>query len=97
MIRDRVAAELIDLSNRMQPITFGTEWYLFGSVDRNEPDASDIDLIIICKNDSQADDLRRQIDTDAFSPSLDLSIFTYEEALFSRVLTLQRASLIAKI
>lgn len=97
MIRDRAVAQITALADRLQQLALGTEWHLFGSVDRNDPSASDIDVIILCRDDSQANDLRRHIDTDEFSPPLDLSIFTYEEEISASVLALQHASLILKV
>lgn len=58
----------------------GTQWHLFGSVDRDEPNAADIDLMILCTGDDQADSLRRAIDPDAFLLPLHLALITIDEA-----------------
>jgi hypothetical protein len=54
-------------------------WHLFGSVDRDDPTAHDIDLLILCESDAQADRLRELIDTDAIEVPLHLSLMTFEE------------------
>ncbi|MDF1821363.1 MAG: hypothetical protein P1U64_07320 [Alcanivoracaceae bacterium] len=58
----------------------GSEWHLFGSVARNKDSAADIDLMIICESDIQADDLRSKIDCDSLSLPLDLMLLTFQEA-----------------
>jgi predicted nucleotidyltransferase len=40
----------------------GAEWYLFGSIIRHEPLPSDVDLLIVYKNDSDARVLRRGLE-----------------------------------
>lgn len=80
MIRKRVVRDLLDLVERLGSIQDGSEWYLYGSVDRNELSASDIDLLILCESDAQADALRRAIDADELSLPLDLSLMTFVEA-----------------
>lgn len=62
------------------PIADETEWHLFGSVGRDEVDALDIDLMILCNSDAQADLLRQAIDLDSFILPLHLSLLTFEEA-----------------
>jgi hypothetical protein len=80
MIRERVVKALLALAQRLGSIQDGTEWYLFGSVDRDEPAASDIDLLILCMTDQQADALRREIDPDDLPLPLDLGLMTFGEA-----------------
>lgn len=80
MIRKRVIANLRELATSLGSGTDGTVWHLFGSVERDEPTAEDIDLMILCKNDEQADELRRNIDPDALMLPLHLALMTYEEA-----------------
>lgn len=80
MIREHIVAQLRACAVSLGEIVGGTQWHLFGSVDRNEVSASDIDLMIFCVTDDQADSIRRAIDCDAFLLPLDLSIMTYEEA-----------------
>ena len=91
MIRVRVVAALLDLADRLGAIVDESEWYLFGSVDRNEPAASDIDLLILCTSDTQADALRQSIDPDLLPFPLDLSLMTFEEAAEADAVLLQRA------
>jgi hypothetical protein len=80
MIRPKVIASLKELAMLLGPIADETEWHLFGSVGRGEVDALDIDLMILCKSDAQADLLRQAIDLDSFVLPLHLSLLTFEEA-----------------
>lgn len=76
------------------PIASGTEWHLFGSVNRDDPNASDIDLMIFCETDSQADMLRQTIDPDSLSLALHLSLFTFKEAAMIDATTAQQSTLV---
>lgn len=81
MIRQRVVANLRELATTLGLAADGTEWHLFGSVDRDEPNAADIDLMILCKSDDQADALRRTIDPDGLALPLHLALMTFDEAI----------------
>lgn len=94
MIRSRVIASLTELAVSLGPIASGTEWHLFGSVNRDDPNASDIDLMIFCGTDSQADMLRQAIDPDSLLLPLHLSLFTFEEAATIDATTAQLSALI---
>ena len=91
MKRDAVVVALRELADSLGPMAEGSEWHLFGSVDRNEPDAADIDLMILCKTDRQADALRRAIDLDSLAIPLHLALFTFEEATKVAAVQLQRS------
>lgn len=80
MIRQRVVTSLRALAVSLGPKAEGSQWHLFGSVDRDEQDAEDIDLMILCNSDDQADDLRRAIDPDALELPLHMALMTFEEA-----------------
>lgn len=80
MIRSRIVRSLRDIAFSLGPKAEGTQWHLFGSVDRNEADASDIDLLVLCTSDEQADALRVAIDIDALEIPLHLSFMTFVEA-----------------
>lgn len=80
MIRQRVITSLCKLAVSLGIKADGSQWHLFGSVDRNEADAGDIDLMILCKSDGQADALRRAIDLDALELPLHMALMTYDEA-----------------
>lgn len=97
MIRSRVIASLTELALSLGPIASGTEWHLFGSVDRDEPNASDIDLMIFCGTDSQADMLRQAIDPDSFLLPLHLSLFTFEEATMIDATAIQQSTLVLEL
>jgi predicted nucleotidyltransferase len=80
VIRQRVVTRLRELAVSLGQMAEGSHWHLFGSVDRDEPNAADIDLMILCKSDDQADILRRAIDPDALILPLHLSLMTFDEA-----------------
>ena len=80
MIRHRVVTNLRALAMSLGPMAKGSQWHLFGSVDRDEQDAADIDLMILCSNDDQADALRQALDLDVLELPLHLSLMTVEEA-----------------
>lgn len=92
MIRKSAINALVDLAEQLGDTNEGTEWHLFGSVNRGEPIASDIDLLIICKSDAQADVLRRVIDPDLLGLPLHLSLMTYKEASKAEAIRIQQAS-----
>ncbi len=79
MIRERVKARLRELATSLGEKAEGSQWHLFGSVDRDEPDARDIDLMILCTSDSQADVLRATIDPESLELPLHLALMTFEE------------------
>jgi predicted nucleotidyltransferase len=91
VIRERVVASLRELAVSLGPEVDGTEWHLFGSVDRDEPQAADIDLMILCKSDDQADALRRAIDLDALALPLHLALMTFDEAAEVDAVRVQRS------
>ena len=91
MIREAVVAALRELADSLGSIAEGSEWHLFGSLDRNEPNAADIDLMILCKTDRQADALRRAIDVDSLAMPLHLALFTFDEATKIAAVSLQRS------
>ena len=91
MIRQRVIASLRELAASLAPNSDGTEWHIFGSVDRDEPNAADIDLMILCKSDDQADVLRRAIDPDALSLPLHLALMRFDEAAEIDAVGVQRS------
>lgn len=91
MIRQRVITSLRELAVSLGPKAEGAQWHLFGSVDRDEPDAADIDLMILCKSDDQADTLRRAIDPDAFLLPLHLALMTFGEAAEVDAVRIQRS------
>ena len=80
MIRDRTIRSLREIAWSLGAIAEGTQWHLFGSVERDEAGAADIDLLILCKSDEQADALRREIDPDALELPIHLAFMTFDEA-----------------
>lgn len=91
MIRQQVVLSLREVAMTLGEIAEGSQWHLFGSVERDEPNASDIDLQILCKSDEQADLLRKAIDPDALMVPLHLAFLTYEEAAGIDAVTMQRS------
>lgn len=91
MIRQRVVTSLRELASSLGTKAEGSQWHLFGSVDRDEQDAEDIDLMILCNSDDQADALRRAIDPDALEPPLHMALMTFEEAAEIDAVNVQRS------
>jgi predicted nucleotidyltransferase len=83
---------LSKLACSLGPIAINTEWHLFGSINRNAASSSDIDLMIFCHFDRQADELRKAIDCDAFELPLHISLFTFEEANSINVASIQNST-----
>lgn len=94
MIRQSIVDSLRQLATSLEPQISGTEWHLFGSVDRDQPDAADIDLMILCNNDDQADTLRRVIDPDAFLLPIHLALMTFDEAIEVDAISMQHSRVI---
>lgn len=80
MNRASVITKLREVAYSLGSFATNTEWHLFGSVNRDEANPSDIDLMIFCRNDKQADGLRKVIPPDIFELPLHISFFTFEEA-----------------
>ena len=97
MTRSDVIASLRELAVLLGSIASGTEWHLFGSVNRDDPDASDIDLMILCESDVQADMLRQAIDPDSFSLPLHLSLLTFEEAATIDATSVQQSTVVLRL
>ncbi|NCT84124.1 MAG: hypothetical protein GXC94_13325 [Comamonadaceae bacterium] len=94
MIREQVVARVRQTALSLGAAATGTEWHLFGSVDRDEEDAEDIDLMILCASDDQADSLRRSIDPDALLLPLHLCFLTFSEAAELDAVRIQQSSVI---
>lgn len=91
MIRNRVVLGLCSLAASLGDVVLGSEWYLFGSVDRDEENARDIDLLIVCRSHLQADSLRGRIDVDSFELPLHLAFMTVEEEAGVSAVQMQQA------
>lgn len=91
MTRAAAIEALGELQHHLGMVAAGTQWYLFGSVDRDERAASDIDLMILCEDDAQADAIRLTIDAEMLPLSLDLALMTYAEAAEVDAVAKQRA------
>lgn len=94
MTRARVVASIRELAISLGSVAHGTEWHLFGSVNRDELEASDIDLMILCRSEAQADALRLAIDADSFVLPLHLALFSFDEAEAIDVVQLQQSTVI---
>ena len=92
MIRMKIVALLHELATLVGAKADGSEWHLFGSADRDDLDASDIDLMILCNDALQADALRQAIDPDSLQLPLHLSFLTYDEAMQVDAVRVQRSS-----
>lgn len=94
MIRQTVVACLRQAALALGPAIAGTEWHLFGSVERDEDDAEDIDLMILCISGDQADELRRLLDPDSLTLPLHACFLTYAEAAELDAVHVQQSCLI---
>lgn len=93
-MREAIEDLLCTAAEQLGPIQSDSEWYLFGSVEKNSPQSFDIDVLILCQNDEQADNLRRAIDPDQFPLPLDLSLMTFSEATQIDAVRSQNARLV---
>jgi predicted nucleotidyltransferase len=94
VIRQRVVSSLRALAESLGSKAEGSRWYLFGSVDRDEEDAADIDLMILCKSDDQADTLRKSIDLDALELPIHLALMTFDEEAEIEAVRLQQGCVV---
>jgi predicted nucleotidyltransferase len=94
VIRQTVIAGLRQIAFSLGPTAVGTEWHLFGSVERDEQDAEDIDLMIFCNSDEQADSLRGAIDPDSLVLPLHVCFLTFGEAAEIDAVRAQRSRII---
>ena len=58
---------------------FESKWYIFGSATQGVTRAADIDILVICRNDEEADRLRKTCNSFYFRKPLDFSILTEQE------------------
>lgn len=91
MIRAHNVDALATLAGQLGSVAAGTEWYLFGSMDREEEFSSDVDLLILCGTAAQADALRAAINTDQLGRPIDLSLMTFDEEREIGAVALQAA------
>ncbi len=94
MIRQRVVACLRQAALALGPAIAGTEWHLFGSVERDEEDAEDIDLMILCISDDQADVLRLYLHPDSLALPLHACFLTFAEAAELDAVHVQKSCII---
>lgn len=92
MMRESIVRALSRLAENLGVTSIGSEWYIFGSADRNTVNAADIDLMILCLDAFQTDELRRAIDPDQFSIPIHLALLTFQEALEVDAVNVQQAS-----
>jgi predicted nucleotidyltransferase len=95
MIRSSVISALEKLAVSLGPAAYGTEWHLFGSVNRDDAHASDIDIMILCRSDAQADLLRQAIDPDSLMLPLHLSLLTFDESAAIDAAGVQQSTIIS--
>jgi hypothetical protein len=86
-----VVTQLRGLASSLGANAEGSEWYLFGSILRDDAYAADIDLMVLCGSDEQADSLRRAIDPDCLGLPIHLAFLTYREAAEVSAVQLQNA------
>lgn len=91
MRRMAVITALREMANCIGLASTGSEWYLFGSVARDAPCSADIDLMVLCVDDAQADTLRKAIDADALALPIHLCLLRFDEAEEVDAIEVQRA------
>ena len=91
MRRGATVTALREMAERIGSYSAGSEWYLFGSVARDALLPSDIDLMILCVDDAQADNLRKIIDPDALVLPIHLCLLRFDEAHEVDAIELQEA------
>ncbi len=96
MTRTGIVTELRRLATGLQEAK-GSQWYLFGSVNRGAQHPEDIDVLILCNSDQQADTLRRLIDHASLSLPLHLSLMTFDEASAIAAVRMQGGTLLLSI
>lgn len=91
MIRNLVVADLRHLAVSLGLRAHGSEWHLFGSVDRDEMTAADVDLMILCQSHHQADILRRALVLEVVGLPIHLALMTFDEANEIQAAQIQRS------
>ncbi len=91
MTRAHNVDALTALAGQLGSVAADTEWYLFGSMDREEEFSSDVDLLILCETAAKADALRATIDPDQLGRPIDLSLMTFDEEREIGAVALQAA------
>jgi len=81
MTHDELINGLKTLALAASEKTNGAKWYLFGSALNNPNTAADIDLVIVCASDEDADLIRHKINSSDSHRPIHPSIFTYVEAI----------------
>jgi len=66
-------------AEKISEIVPSSKWYLFGSVTKNARLASDIDLLVVCKNASELLQVRRELETVCLKFPIDLLLMTDED------------------
>ena len=69
----------------------GLEWFLFGSSALCGKCPNDIDLLVLCESDLEADKTRQILQSSSIYPLLDVSILTREEEEEGRFVRERRA------
>lgn len=91
MRRMAVITALREMADCIGLASSGSEWYLFGSIARDVAHPSDIDLMVLCVDDAQADTLRKAIDPDALALPIHLCLLRFDEADEVDAIAVQRA------
>jgi predicted nucleotidyltransferase len=79
MNRDELVSAIRDLAMRTNANVGEANWYLFGSAQNGLPNASDIDLLVVCQTHGMADAIRQTVDVDQLRRPIHLSILTQAE------------------
>ena len=92
-----IVAALAEEAERLGRVAEGSEWFLFGSVARDEVTAADVDLMILCVDAAQADAIRAGLDGADLPLPLHLSMMTFDEEASCGAVALQKGSRILTV
>jgi predicted nucleotidyltransferase len=81
MTRAQMQIEIEFLAQRLSKTAPGCRCYLFGSARTNLRTAADVDLLVVCESDDEADAIRHLASACELYPPLHISIYTKEEEM----------------
>ena len=76
---NEIVCRLRDMAMWVNDNIGGTRWYVFGSILGDAKIAADVDLLVVCNSDFDADLVRQAVDKFSVSKPVDLSILTEAE------------------
>lgn len=79
MTPEQLASEVRSIAVKVNERVGSARWYLFGSASEDPSAAADVDVLVVCKSDTDADAIRCLVDASEFYRPLHLSILTEDE------------------